>query len=207
MLFTLLKNRGGKMEAEFNKVETTFFDRDFNRREVLKIGAASAASLALYDPLSALASYREPIEKKLSFYNTHTGESLQTIYRSAYQYIPENLRAINHIMRDHRTGEVKEIDTRLLELLNVLSMAVDSKSPFYIISGYRSPESNRKLMMRSSRVAKRSMHMYGKAVDISLPDCKLKDLKAAAMKLGGGGVGYYPDARFVHVDVGRVRYW
>lgn len=194
------------MGDEFN-MTGQFLDRAYNRRQLLKMGVFSAATLALSGPQSTLASYRVPIEKKLSFYNTHTGESLQAVYRSGYQYIPENLHAISRIMRDHRTGEIKDIDTRLLELLYALSVKLDSRSPFYIVSGYRSPSSNRKLRLRSSRVAKRSMHMYGKAVDIRLPDCRLEDLKDAAVQLGGGGVGYYPDSKFVHVDVGSVRYW
>ena len=185
----------------------TVLNRNINRRELLQVGAIAAVSTIFPGPALALANYRFPMEKKLSFYNTHTGESLETVYRSGYKYIPENLDAINRIMRDHRTGETKIIDTRLLELLYVLSAKLDSRNPFYIVSAYRSPESNRKLRMQSSRVAKRSMHMYGKAVDIRLPDCELKELKDAAVQLGGGGVGYYPDSHFVHLDVGPVRYW
>jgi uncharacterized protein YcbK (DUF882 family) len=32
-------------------------------------------------------------------------------------------------------------------------------------------------------------------------------LHKTAVALKGGGVGYYPKSDFVHVDVGRVRYW
>ena len=184
-----------------------FPSRHINRRELIKAGAVAALSSLFPKPALALASYRFPVEKKLSFYNTHTGESLETVYRSGYKYIPENLQAINHLMRDHRTGDIKIIDTRLLELLYVLSEKLGSRNPFYIVSAYRSPESNRKLRTRSSGVAKRSMHMYGKAVDIRLPGCELGDLRSAALRLGGGGVGFYPDSNFVHLDVGPVRYW
>ena len=33
------------------------------------------------------------------------------------------------------------------------------------------------------------------------------ELGDAAMSLDAGGVGYYPTAQFVHVDVGPVRHW
>ena len=195
------------MEGKLNGDNPTVLSRHISRRQLLQVGAVAAVSSLFPKPVLALANYRFPMEKKLSFYNTHTGERLETVYRSGYRYIPENLQAINRLMRDHRTGDIKIIDTRLLELLYVLSEKLDSRSPFYIVSAYRSAESNRKLRARSSRVAKRSMHMYGKAVDIRLPGCELKELKGAAVQLGGGGVGYYPDSNFVHLDVGPVRYW
>ena len=58
-----------------------------------------------------------------------------------------------------------------------------------------------------SGVAKRSLHMQGKAMDIRLHGVALKDLRKAAIALKSGGVGYYPKSNFIHVDTGRVRYW
>ena len=59
----------------------------------------------------------------------------------------------------------------------------------------------------SKGVVKNSMHLLGKAIDIRLPGHELKTLQRAAVDLRRGGVGYYPSSDFVHVDVGRVRYW
>jgi uncharacterized protein YcbK (DUF882 family) len=49
--------------------------------------------------------------------------------------------------------------------------------------------------------------MAGKAIDIRIPGVPTRTLRDAAIKIEGGGVGYYPRSDFVHVDVGRVRYW
>jgi uncharacterized protein YcbK (DUF882 family) len=45
------------------------------------------------------------------------------------------------------------------------------------------------------------------AVDLRVPGRPLAAVRDAAKALGAGGVGYYLDSNFVHVDVGRVRYW
>jgi uncharacterized protein YcbK (DUF882 family) len=110
-------------------------------------------------------------------------------------------------MRDFRTGEVHVIEPGLLDLLHALHGKLDSRRPFEIISGYRSPKTNAALAENSSAVAKKSLHMKGMAIDINLGDVKLKNLRKAAIALKQGGVGYYPNSNFVHVDIGRVRSW
>jgi uncharacterized protein YcbK (DUF882 family) len=49
--------------------------------------------------------------------------------------------------------------------------------------------------------------MQAMAIDIRLPGVRTVDLRNAALALHRGGVGYYPQSAFVHVDVGRVRRW
>jgi uncharacterized protein YcbK (DUF882 family) len=122
-------------------------------------------------------------------------------------YVPQALAEINYILRDYRNGEVREIEPGLLNLLFALQQKLECTAPFSIISGYRSPETNSLLHSRSKGVAKNSMHLLGKAIDIRLPGHELKTLHQAAVDLRRGGVGYYPSSDFVHVDVGRVRYW
>jgi uncharacterized protein YcbK (DUF882 family) len=178
-----------------------------SRRDVLAAGVAiSAASLL---PCRAIAGISRTFsaDRFLQFYNTHTDEKIKAVYWSQGTYVPEALVDINHILRDHRTGELKEIDTYLLDLLFALQQKLESAVPFHIISGYRSPGTNALLRILSKGVAKSSLHTDGKAIDIRLPGYELKTLKRAAVDLRLGGVGYYPFSDFVHVDVGRVRYW
>ncbi|MDH3975793.1 MAG: DUF882 domain-containing protein [Deltaproteobacteria bacterium] len=177
------------------------------RRRLIKAGALSAASLVFPGQALALGKVLPSYEKKLSFYNMHTGERLSAVYYSMGRYLTEPLNDINHIMRDHRSGDVKAIDTKLLDLLYRLSVKIEAKEPFHIISGYRSSESNAYLRSRSSGVAKKSLHLLGKAVDVRLPGRDLYLMRDAAMSLKGGGVGYYPGPDFIHLDTGPFRYW
>jgi uncharacterized protein YcbK (DUF882 family) len=177
------------------------------RRDFLKLGLIATG--AVLNPISALAasdSGSNPL-KKLSFYNTHTNERLQVCYSRNGNYDIKALSKINYILRDHRSGEVKAIDTQLLELLHALSHKTNPQEPFHVISGYRSPATNKKLRKKSNRVASRSLHMKGKAIDIRIPGFSTRQLRNVARKMKIGGVGYYPKSDFVHVDIGRVRYW
>jgi uncharacterized protein YcbK (DUF882 family) len=45
------------------------------------------------------------------------------------------------------------------------------------------------------------------AIDVRMPGQSLAKMRATALALRQGGVGYYPSSGFVHVDVGRVRFW
>lgn len=181
--------------------------RRISRRDFLTAGlTVTAACLVPHQLLAAVPNVSYP-EKALSFFNTHTGEKMKTVYWSEGTYMPQALTDINHILRDYRTGEVKEIDRALLDLLFTLGRKLESAGPFHIISGYRSAETNSLLSALSGGVAKNSLHIDGKAIDIRLPGHELKTLQRAAVDLGRGGVGYYPSSDFVHVDVGRIRCW
>lgn len=177
------------------------------RRDFLKLGVAVTGTLI--SPISALAAFdsRSKPFKNLAFYNTHTHERLHVCYYRNGKYDPAALKKINYNLRDHRTGEIKAIDTRLLELLHAISIKTRLQKPFHVISGYRSPITNRKLRKLSKGVASTSLHMQGKAIDIRIPGFNTRHLRKVAVKMKGGGVGYYPNSDFVHVDIGRVRYW
>lgn len=177
---------------------------DLSRRSFLGYGAAVAV---IVSPVSAFAKAKQPTEKWLQFDNLHTGEKLKTAYWQNGRYLPDSLKEINHILRDFRTGDVKSIDRDLLELLNALGRKMESKEPFQIISGYRSPKTNAMLRRNSNGVARKSYHMKGMAIDLNLPRQRLSHIRKAALDLKLGGVGYYPKSDFVHVDVGPVRTW
>jgi uncharacterized protein YcbK (DUF882 family) len=185
--------------------------RELNRRRFLGIGAAVAAASVVPARVAAATPARPAApERVLSFFNTHTGERLKASYCCGGVYQPEALREINHILRDFRTDEIKAIDPKLLDLLYELEGTLETDRPVHIISGYRSPHTNALLRERggaTTGVARRSLHMDGKAIDIRIPGVKLEHLHRAARSLKLGGVGYYPSPNFVHVDTGRVRYW
>ncbi|WP_028103832.1 DUF882 domain-containing protein [Pseudoduganella violaceinigra] len=175
------------------------------RRSFLKSSVALASALAL--PSMARAAIAAPHERSLRFYNTHTGETLRTLFWAEGQFIPEALQDINHLLRDHRNDKVAAMNPGLLLLLDRVSSQFSNHEVIHVISGYRSPESNQMLAESSGGVAKHSLHMEGKAIDVRIPGRDLERLHQAALALKGGGVGYYPDSQFVHMDTGRVRHW
>jgi len=174
------------------------------RRAALYLGL-SALAFAGARPALAVISRGRP--RALSLHNLHTEESVRATYWSDGAWQPDGLRQINYLLRDFRTGDVVEIDPGLLDLMNRLATLVGTDQPFEIISGYRSPLTNEQLALHSSGVAKKSLHMEGKAVDLRLPGMELSSLRQAALSLQGGGVGYYPKSGFIHIDTGRVRFW
>ena len=146
-------------------------------------------------------------ERSLSLFNPHTKEGFEGIYWCDGDYVSDALNNINHIMRDIRTDDVKPIDTHLLDLIFSISIKLKPEAPFRVISGYRSPKTNTLLRKRGNGAAKKSYHIKGQAVDIRLPGHRTSVLRRVAYELKKGGVGYYPKHRFVHIDVGPVRYW
>jgi len=178
------------------------------RRGFLTSIAGVAVTLAT--PGAIASAVPAPVtgrDRELSFYNTHTGEKLSATFWSDGKYLDDGVEEINWILRDHRAGIASPIDPKLLDLLHQLQTKVEHQGEFHIISGYRSPATNNMLNKQSSGVAKRSYHMLGKAIDVRLPGFDSSQLHKAAISLRGGGVGYYSSSNFVHLDVGRVRYW
>ena len=165
-------------------------------------GALAVAAVA---PRRLLAEARE--ERLLSFVNTHTRERLTTPYFADGRYLPKEMKALETFLRDHRTGEAHSMDPALFDILHELRLATGTKSPFHVISGYRSAQTNALLRVQGPGVASGSLHVQGRAIDIRLADVPCATLRDAALALGRGGVGYYRDSDFVHVDTGRVRRW
>lgn len=147
------------------------------------------------------------VRHDLRFMNLHTGETAAVVYRAEGRLIPSALRKIDHLLRDHRTNEVAEIDPRLLDLLHRLRLCLGTSKPYGIISGYRSPGTNAMLVSRSNGVARRSLHMQGRAIDIRIEGVDPWHIYRAARELNAGGVGLYSSSGFVHLDTGRARFW
>jgi uncharacterized protein YcbK (DUF882 family) len=174
------------------------------RRQALATLAAATAGAVL--PGRSWAATRSG-SRALQFAHLHTGERLAVEYCTAGQYVPDALAAVNTLLRDFRTGDVRPIDPALLDLLYDLQDATGADRPFQVISGYRSPATNAALRRRSHGVASGSLHMVGRAIDIRVAGVPLASLRRAATSLRQGGVGYYPASNFVHVDTGKIRTW
>jgi uncharacterized protein YcbK (DUF882 family) len=180
-----------------------------SRRFFLK--ASLIATLALSN--GELAWARESLEQglpvgHLTLLNVNTDERLDVIYRnSAGEYDLEALDAINWLLRCHYDDEVHSIDIRTLEYLNLVDQKLGGKNEIHVLSGYRSPVYNQLLQRQSPEVAKHSLHMEGRAIDLRIPGIHLSKLRRVALSMQIGGVGYYPRTNFVHIDSGEFRTW
>jgi len=161
------------------------------------------ASLAVVSSLSG----NTIDQRRLKFFHTHTGESLEVVYYRQGEYSPEAFAQIRVFLADWRDGKQHDFDPQLMDILWRIQKATGSAETWEVISAYRSPDTNAMLHNKSKGVAKKSQHLLGKAIDVRLRGLELKVLHDAATTLKLGGVGYYAGPNFVHVDTGRVRYW
>lgn len=167
---------------------------------------ASAAALPALSAATAMAAV--PDARALALVHTHTREEIELVYANGERYVPEALDSLNHFLRDHYTGDIGLMDPQLFDLLHRVQQMLGRTAAFAVISGYRCPATNSHLRQTGGGgVAKHSLHMEGRAIDVRLPGVPLSDLHEAALSLRAGGVGFYPREQFVHLDTGRVRNW
>lgn len=170
------------------------------------LGLSLARLAAAQGEIGAVAANHP--ERAIELFNTHTGESRNVVYRRGTEYDVAALAVLNRLLRDHRNDETHEIDPRLFDQLHDLALAAHCDARYEIISGFRSQESNDKMSSRpGSGVAKKSLHMQGRALDVRLRGCPCSDLRDLALAAKQGGVGYYQKSDFVHIDTGAFRTW
>ena len=174
----------------------------------LGVAQVAVASVLLPGAARAFAPATSADARRLSFNHLHTRERTALVYAVGSDFLPPALTHLNHFLRDHYTGEVGQMDPELYNVLHRVRRELGTDLPFHVISGYRSPATNETLRTtRGGGVARRSLHMDGKAIDVRLPGVALADLRDAAIALKAGGVGFYPREDFVHIDTGHVRSW
>ena len=179
--------------------------RVLRRRDLLKLGAFAGALILPMPALARIAPNHK--EKTLKLYSLHTSESLNTTFWADGWYVPDAFPEIDRFLRDQHTGGIKKTDRGLVELLYEIQTRLRTQQGLEVTCGYRSPKTNAMLLQEGRAHAVNSYHLYGKAVDFRVPGRDLRQVREVAMTLQGGGVGYYPRAEFIHVDVGPVRHW
>ena len=145
--------------------------------------------------------------RRLKMYSRRTGESLDVIYWIEGDYIKDALTEVNWFMRDWRRDKARAIDTRTIDIIAATQQLLDSSTPFLMLSGYRTPETNALLRKRSRGVAKKSLHMKGQAADLRMQGKSVRQVAQAAASCSAGGVGRYSRSNFVHIDCGEKRLW
>ena len=178
------------------------------RHHIVRLLIAALMSITVILP-QAVTPAAAATERALYLYYTHTGETARIVFKRNGQYVQSGLNQLNQFLRDWRRNEPTKMDPRLFDLVWEVYQDVGGSQPVNVVSAYRSPATNAMLASQSSGVADNSQHMRGTAMDFFIPGISLSRLRAAAMKLQVGGVGYYPTSGspFVHLDVGSVRAW
>lgn len=184
----------------------------FTRRQLIQTAFSASAGLAIsrFAAAQGGAVKETPVraERYLELHNTHTSETVSVVYRRGDEYLPRAVESLRQVMRDHRSNTAHDIDLPLYDQLHDLAIAARCDPRFEIISGYRSPESNAGMAARpGSGVARHSLHMEGRAIDVRMHGCDCSALRDLALAAAQGGVGYYRRSDFVHIDTGRFRTW
>ena len=147
-------------------------------------------------------------ERSIELFNTHTRETAKVVFKRGAEYDQDALEKLKKVLIDHRSGDIHDMDPALYDQLFDLAAAAGVPPSYEIISGYRSPDSNSKMAAKpGSGVAKGSLHMQGRAIDVRLKDCTVEKLRDLALAAKRGGVGYYQRSQFVHIDTGSFRTW
>ena len=186
-----------------NEKSSIVSDLRISRRKFL-IAASSFVAVAATPTFvaSSLSTLRPQFSsRKLSLHNIHTGEDFEGMYWREGQYDAKALKRLTHLLRDRRNNLKHPMDEKLFDLMHKLQSTLGVKEPYQVICGYRSKQTNKALHKKSKGVAKNSLHMQGKAIDVCLEHTSLKELCQAARSLKAGGVGYYPKSNFVHLDI------
>src|SRR4029077_4253067 len=126
-------------------------------------------------------------------------------YRDDLGPIALALEELSFFLRDHHSGERGAIDVGVIDFLAAVMDAV-GETRATVLSAYRTPETNAMLARTTFGVADNSQHLYGRALDIHL-GARLGDAMLAARAMQRGGVGWYPNSGFIHIDTGPARYW
>ena len=144
---------------------------------------------------------------RLSLVNAHTDARVDVRYRRADGTYDE--AAVGQIRRAFRSvgdeGQGKA-SLRLIEILSKLQKDTGVR-PLTLMSGYRLPTYNEALRASGARAAGGSLHTEGLAADVAFPRKILKPLWMKVRAMDCCGAGYYAKEGFLHIDVGRPRFW
>ncbi len=113
---------------------------------------------------------------------------------------------VARFLRDRTTWEEHAIAAPCLRVVRAMATMYSARRVEFI-SGYRSSKFNEHLRKKGRHVAQRSQHVLGNAVDFRLVGVPVQDVLRHLRGTHNGGVGFYPQSGFIHVDAGPRRRW
>jgi uncharacterized protein YcbK (DUF882 family) len=143
-----------------------------------------------------------------------SGERARLLYWKDGDVIDSAYQELCHLLRDVNGKETAPIDPKLLETLwgtqaFVARYGIDH--PLEILSGYRTPASNTRLIEAGVPAARQSLHLQGKAADIRIAHLNAEVLGSLVRSFRQGGVGFYyragANGGWIHADTGLKRTW
>lgn len=190
---------------------TDFKGSTLKRRSFLKIAlgavACAAGTSALVVPNTAAAFTTGGSVRRLALVSRNTQERFDDVYWSNGSYVPDALRRLDVLLRDHKANQVCKFDPNLFDVLWQVQQRLDTSEPFEVVCGYRSRRTNALARRRTRGVAKESYHIRGMAIDVRMHERSVRAIAAEGKALEAGGVGVYGRSGFVHLDTGPVRTW
>jgi len=172
-----------------------------NRRLLLSI----IAGIAVLPGMVRAAPVSQPGPARLKLTNPHTGEVFDGPYRDDDGPIPSAMADLAVFLRDFHSGEIIAMDVGVLDFLAAV-MSASGQTEAQVLSAYRSRATNEMLARTTFGVAENSQHIFGRALDVHF-GAKLAEAMQAARAMQRGGVGWYPQSGFIHIDSGPVRNW
>ena len=145
---------------------------------------------------------------RLRLENGNTGESYSHSINTSFFNNQIKYSQFDYFFRDWREDKKIKMDRGVINnFLQICEKLVGREKTLNVVvtSGYRTEKTNEYLRQNSSRVAKNSMHLLGRAIDFSVKNRSTADLETVAEKLTPGGLGIY--SGFVHIDTGPHRRW
>jgi len=143
--------------------------------------------------------------RRLALKNAHTGETFNGPYRDATGPLPSAISDLAVFLRDFHADKSGPVDIGVLDFLTDV-MAASNLKGGTVLSAYRTPETNERLRATMFGVAEQSQHLLGRAIDVTF-DGRLAGARQTALAMKRGGVGWYPNSHFIHLDSGPMRSW
>lgn len=152
--------------------------------------------------------------RTISVIRPQSGEKARLTYWKDGEIIDAAYQELCHLLRDVNGKETAPIDPKLFETLwgaQAFVQRFGIESPLEILSGYRTPASNKRLIEQGIPAARQSLHMSGRAADIRIPNLNAEVLGSLVRSFRQGGVGFYyragPRGGWIHADTGLQRSW
>ena len=141
--------------------------------------------------------------KSLSIFVPETGERSTITYYSEGKYLIDGIKEINWILRDYKSNKIGNIDVNLLNALESIVTSSGEQLELEVVRGFIYEDPNHPLAKDSPN----AYHNKGQAVDVRIKGVSLERLATEFSRYFDGGIGFYPNHDFVHLDLGLPRRW